>query len=254
MKLNETIALVTGGASGLGNATAARLVRMGAKVVLADLAAHGPEAAAAMGDNAAFAHCDVTNEDQVNAALDLAEERFGRVNAVINCAGIAIARKTLSRRGTHDLASFQKILMVNAGGTFNVIRLAATRMAENEPNDGAERGVIVNTASVAAFDGQVGQAAYSASKGAVVGMTLPIARDLAPKGIRICTIAPGVFATPMLAGLPEKARTALEALVPFPPRLGDPDEYGHMVQHIIENGMLNGETIRLDGALRMPPK
>ncbi len=254
MELSTTVALVTGGASGLGNATARRLARLGAKVVLADLADHGAQAAADIGDNAAFARCDVTSEDDVNAALDLAEARFGRVTAAVNCAGIAIARKTLSSRGTHDLASFQKVLAVNAGGTFNVIRLTAARMAENTPNAGLERGVFVNTASVAAFDGQVGQAAYSASKGAVVGMTLPIARDLAPKGIRVCTIAPGVFATPMLAGLPEKARVALEALVPFPSRLGDPDEYGHMVQHIIENAMLNGEVIRLDGALRMPPR
>jgi len=254
MDLNHTIAFVTGGASGLGNATAARLARLGAKVILVDLADHGEQAAADIGENAVFARCDVTSETDVNAALDLAEARFGRVTAVVNCAGVAIARKTLSRRGTHDLAGFQKVLTVNTVGSFNVIRLAAERMADNEPNAGKERGVIVNTASVAAFDGQMGQAAYAASKGAIVAMTLPIARDLASKGIRVCTIAPGVFATPMLAGLPEKARIALEALVPFPSRLGDPDEYGHMVQHIIENAMLNGETIRLDGALRMAPR
>ena len=254
MQLNHTIALVTGGASGLGNATAARLARHGAKVILVDLADHGEQAALDIGVNAVFARCDVTSEDQVNAALDLAEARFGRVNAVVNCAGVAIARRTLSKRGAHDLASFQKVLAVNVAGTFNVIRLAAARMATNEPNAGKERGVIVNTASVAAYDGQVGQAAYAASKGAIVSMTLPIARDLAALGIRVCTIAPGVFATPMLAGLPEEARTTLEAMVPFPSRLGDPDEYGHMVQHIIENAMLNGETIRLDGALRMPPR
>ncbi len=254
MQLNHTIAFVTGGASGLGNATAARLARYGAKVILVDLADHGERAALDIGVNAVFARCDVTSEDQINAALDLAEARFGRVNAVVNCAGVAIARRTLSKRGAHDLASFQKVLAVNVAGTFNVIRLAAARMAINEPNEGKERGVIVNTASVAAYDGQVGQAAYAASKGAIVSMTLPIARDLAGLGIRVCTIAPGVFATPMLAGLPEQARQTLEAMVPFPSRLGDPDEYGHMVQHIIENAMLNGETIRLDGALRMPPR
>jgi len=254
MDLNHTIAFITGGASGLGHATAKRLANLGAKVVLADLAEHGAAAADEIGENAVFAHCNVTSEEDVNAALDLAEERFGRVTAVVNCAGIAIARKVLSRRGTHDLASFQKVLTVNTVGSFNVIRLAAERMARNEPNAGLERGVIVNTASVAAIDGQMGQAAYAASKGAIVGMTLPIARDLASSGIRVCTIAPGVFATPMLAGLPQKAREALEATVPFPSRLGNPDEYGHMVQHIIENAMLNGETIRLDGALRMAPR
>lgn len=252
MKMQQVVALITGGGSGLGHATASRFVRQGAKVVLADL--RGEEAAEALGENAAFARCDVTNEDDVNAALDLAEARFGSVNVVVNCAGIAIAQKVLSSKGPHPLDAFQKILTVNVAGTFNVIRLAAVRMAASHPNDGGERGVIVNTASVAAFDGQIGQAAYSASKGAIVGMTLPLARDLAPQGIRVCTIAPGIFATPMLAGLPEKARMALEQLVPFPSRLGDPDEYGLMVQQIVENAMLNGETIRLDGALRMPPK
>ena len=253
MDINNAVALITGGASGLGNATAKRLAAAGAKVVLVDLA-DGQSAAEEIGDDAIYCRADVTNEDDVNAALDAAEASFGPVNVVVNCAGIAIARKTLSSRGAHDLASFQKILTVNTVGSFNVIRLSAARMAQQEPNAGGERGVIVNTASVAAFDGQIGQAAYSASKGAVVGMTLPIARDLAPSGIRVCTIAPGVFATPMLMGLPDKARVALEALVPFPSRLGDPDEYGHMVQHIVENSMLNGETIRLDGALRMPPR
>lgn len=252
MKMQQVVALITGGGSGLGHATASRFVSQGAKVVLADL--RGEEAAEALGENAAFARCDVTNEADVAAALDLAETRFGTVNVVVNCAGIAIAQKVLSSKGPHPLDAFQKVLAVNVAGTFNVIRLAAARMATTHPNDGGERGVIVNTASVAAFDGQIGQAAYSASKGAIVGMTLPLARDLAPQGIRVCTIAPGIFATPMLAGLPEKARMALEQLVPFPSRLGDPDEYGLMAQQIIENSMLNGETIRLDGALRMPPK
>ena len=252
MKMQQVVALVTGGGSGLGHATASRFVSQGAKVVLADL--RGEEAAEALGANAAFTRCDVTNEADVNAALDLAEGRFGTVNVVVNCAGIAIAQKVLSTKGPHPLDAFQKVLAVNVAGTFNVIRLAAARMAASHPNEGGERGVIVNTASVAAFDGQIGQAAYSASKGAIVGMTLPLARDLAPQGIRVCTIAPGIFATPMLAGLPEKARLALEQLVPFPSRLGDPDEYGLMAQQIVENAMLNGETIRLDGALRMPPK
>ena len=252
MKMQQVVALVTGGGSGLGHATASRFVSQGAKVVLADL--RGEEAAEALGANAAFTRCDVTNEADVNAALDLAEARFGTVNVVVNCAGIAIAQKVLSTKGPHPLDAFQKVLAVNVAGTFNVIRLAAARMAASHPNEGGERGVIVNTASVAAFDGQIGQAAYSASKGAIVGMTLPLARDLAPQGIRVCTIAPGIFATPMLAGLPEKARLALEQLVPFPSRLGDPDEYGLMAQQIVENAMLNGETIRLDGALRMPPK
>ncbi len=252
MKMQQVVALITGGGSGLGHATASRFVSQGAKVVLADL--RGEEAAEALGANAAFARCDVTSEADVNAALDLAEARFGTVNVVVNCAGIAIAQKVLSSKGPHPLDAFQKILMVNVAGSFNVIRLAAVRMAGSHPNEGGERGVIVNTASVAAFDGQIGQAAYSASKGAIVGMTLPLARDLAPQGIRVCTIAPGIFATPMLAGLPEKARLALEQLVPFPSRLGDPDEYGLMAQQIVENPMLNGETIRLDGALRMPPK
>ncbi len=252
MKMQNVVALVTGGGSGLGHATAARFVAAGARVVLADL--RGEEAAAALGENAAFSRCDVTNEADVNAALDLAAERFGPVNVAVNCAGIAIARKVLTSKGVHALDDFAKVLTVNTVGTFNVIRLTAARMAEQHPNEGGERGVIVNTASVAAYDGQIGQAAYSASKGAVVGMTLPIARDLAPLGIRVCTIAPGIFATPMLAGLPEKARMALEQMVPFPSRLGDPDEYGHLAQHIVENAMLNGEVIRLDGALRMPPK
>lgn len=252
MKMQNVVALVTGGGSGLGHATAARFVAQGASVVIADL--RGEEAAAALGERAAFSRCDVTSEDDVNAALDLAAERFGPVNVAINCAGIAIAKKVLTSKGAHPLDAFAKVLTVNTVGSFNVIRLAAARMSEAHPNEGGERGVIVNTASVAAFDGQIGQAAYSASKGAVVGMTLPIARDLAPLGIRVCTIAPGIFATPMLAGLPEKARMALEQMVPFPSRLGDPDEYGFLAQHIVENSMLNGEVIRLDGALRMPPK
>jgi 3-hydroxyacyl-CoA dehydrogenase/3-hydroxy-2-methylbutyryl-CoA dehydrogenase len=255
MDLKSTVALVTGGASGLGNATARRLARLGAKVVIADLpSSPGAAAAADIGANAAFAATDVTSEADVAAALDLAAERFGGVNAVVNCAGIAIGMRTLSKRGAHPLELFAKVLTVNTVGTFNVIRLAAARMAAAAPNAGGERGAIVMTASVAAFDGQIGQAAYSASKGAIVGMTLPIARDLSGSGIRVCTIAPGVFKTPMMAGLPQEVQDALGQQVPFPSRLGDPDEYAQLAQHILENAMLNGETIRLDGALRMPPR
>lgn len=255
MLLNETIAVVTGGASGLGRATAEHIAASGGKVVLLDLpSSKGADIAAEIGANARFSPCDVTDEAMVNAALDLAEAEFGRVNCAVNCAGIAIAAKTLGRKGVHSLDAFLKVLTVNAGGTFNVIRLTAARMTDNEPNSGGERGVIVNTASVAAYDGQMGQAAYSASKGAVVGMTLPIARDLARSGIRVMTIAPGIFRTPMMAGLPEKAQQALAEMVPFPPRLGEPHEYATLAAHIIENGMLNGEVIRLDGAIRMSPK
>ena len=255
MKLSETIAVVTGGASGLGRATAEHIAANGGKVVLLDLpSSKGEEVAAEIGANARFSPCDVTSEEMVNAALDLAEKEFGRVNCAVNCAGIAIAAKTLGRKGVHSLDAFLKVLTVNTGGSFNVIRLTAARMTENQPNEGGERGVIINTASVAAYDGQIGQAAYSASKGAVVGMTLPIARDLSRSGIRVMTIAPGIFRTPMMAGLPEKAQQALAQMVPFPPRLGEPPEYAALAGHIIENGMLNGEVIRLDGAIRMSPK
>jgi 3-hydroxyacyl-CoA dehydrogenase/3-hydroxy-2-methylbutyryl-CoA dehydrogenase len=255
MKLTSTIALVTGGASGLGNATARRLHAAGARVVLADLDTEtGAKEAEALGEGALFVATNVADEDAVSAALDAAEASFGTVNALVNCAGIAVARKTLSRRGVHDLETFLKVLSVNVGGSFNTARLMAERLARTDAGEDGERGVIINTASVAAFDGQIGQAAYSASKGAIRGMTLPLARDLAPYGIRVCTIAPGVFKTPMMAGLPTGVQDALAALVPFPSRLGDPDEYAHLAQHIIENRMLNGDTIRLDGALRMPPK
>ena len=256
MNLNQTIALVTGAASGLGRATALRLGRAGAKVLVADLNDDGGlSAQAELGQSGLFVKTDVTSEESVTAALDAAEARFGgTVNCLVNCAGIGIASRTLGREQPHALALFQKVLTVNTVGSFNTIRLVAWRMAQSEPNDQGERGVIVNTASVAAFDGQIGQAAYSASKGAIVGMTLPIARDLSRSGIRVCTIAPGIFKTPMLAGLPEKVQDALGAQVPFPSRLGQPDEYAQLAQAIIENPMLNGETIRLDGALRMAPK
>lgn len=254
MEIAKIVAIVTGGASGLGQATAARLVRHGAKVVIADLErSQGVAVAAELGAAARFVPTDVTRPEDVERAIAAADE-LGGLHVVVNCAGIAIAKRTLTKEGPHGLDEFAKVLTVNTVGTFNVIRLAAHRMAQNEPNAGGERGVIVNTASVAAYDGQIGQAAYAASKGAVVGMTLPIARDLARVGIRVCTIAPGLFRTPMLAGLPEKVQQELGQQVPFPSRLGDPDEYGQLAQAIIENAMLNGEVIRLDGALRMPPK
>lgn len=256
MELSNVVALVTGSASGLGRATAHRLANKGARVVICDLpSSHGANVAEEIGKSAIFAPCDVTSEADVHAALLLAEKTFGApVNVGVNCAGIAIAKRTLSKSGPHDLATFSKVLHVNVGGSFNVIRLIAARLAETEPGVDGERGVFVCTASVAAYDGQIGQAAYSASKGAIVGMTLPIARDLAPFGIRICTIAPGLFKTPMLASLPDAVQNELSKQVPFPQRLGDPDEYAQLAEHIIVNRMLNGEVIRLDGALRMPPK
>lgn len=254
--ISRVIALVTGGVSGLGQATAARLARQGARVVVADLpGSDGQSVAKEMGENVTFVATDVTSESEVGNALQVAEERYGGpVNVAVNCAGIAIAKRTLTKKGPHPLEEFHQVLKVNTVGTFNVIRLAADAMTRGEQlNESGERGVIVNTASVAAFDGQIGQAAYSASKGGVAGMTLPIARDLAKSGIRVCTIAPGLFMTPMLAGLPEAVRNQLAQTVPFPQRLGHPDEYAHLVQMIIENPMLNGEVIRLDGALRMQP-
>ena len=255
MNIASTVALVTGGASGLGFATAKRVVAQGGKAVIADLASsRGAELAAELGDSARFIATDVTSENDVKAAVDLAYTAFGSLNLVVNCAGIAIAQRTLTKEGAHPLDAFARIMLVNTVGTFNVIRLAANRMQHNTPNADGERGLCVNTASVAAYDGQIGQAAYSASKGAIVGMTLPIARDLARVGIRVCTIAPGLFKTPMLAGLPEVVQNELAKQVPFPSRLGDPDEYARLAVAILENPMLNGEVIRLDGALRMPPK
>ncbi|CAG5126733.1 unnamed protein product [Candidula unifasciata] len=254
--LKNLVGLVTGGASGLGRGTVERFVRQGAKVILCDLpTSKGQEIATALGENCLFAPTDVTSEDDVSKALELAKSRFGRLDTAVNCAGIAVAFKTynFNKKLPHVLADFQKVLMVNTAGTFNVIRLAAGLIGENEPNADGQRGVIVNTASVAAFDGQMGQAAYSASKGAIVGMTLPIARDLASQGIRVVTVAPGLFDTPLLASLPDKVKKFLCSTIPFPSRLGNPDEYAHLVQSIIENPLLNGEVIRLDGALRMMP-
>jgi NAD(P)-dependent dehydrogenase (short-subunit alcohol dehydrogenase family) len=252
--ITGSVALVTGGASGLGLATARRLVKAGGKAVLVDLpSSKGDEAAASLDGGAVFAAADVTDEAAVRSALDAAGE-LGPLRVVVNCAGIGTPGRLLGRDGTaYPIEPFVKVLQVNLIGTFNVIRLAAERMAAAEPV-GEERGVIVNTASVAAYEGQIGQAAYSASKGGIVGMTLPIARDLAQRLIRVVTIAPGLFDTPLLAGLPEEARTSLGQQVPHPSRLGDPDEYGALVEHIVANPMLNGEVIRLDGAIRMAPR
>jgi NAD(P)-dependent dehydrogenase (short-subunit alcohol dehydrogenase family) len=255
MQIAGSKTVITGGASGLGRATAERLHAAGGAVVLVDLPrSPGKDVAADLGDRALFAPADVTNPEEVTAALAAAVARFGSVQGLVNCAGIATADKTFGKRGPADLAAFARTIQINLIGTFNCIRLAAAQMSKNQPNHEGERGVIVNTASVAAFDGQIGQAAYSASKGGVVGMTLPIARDLAELGIRVCTIAPGIFETPMLAGLPEPARVSLGKQVPFPPRLGRPAEYAALAAHIFENAMLNGETIRLDGAIRMQPR
>uniref|UniRef100_A0A0C9R451 3-hydroxyacyl-CoA dehydrogenase type-2 n=2 Tax=Endopterygota TaxID=33392 RepID=A0A0C9R451_9HYME len=254
--IKNAVSLVTGGASGLGRATVERLARQGARVVLADLSSSkGSEVAREIGDNVIFVPVDVTSEKDVQTAVQTAKEKFGRLDLAVNCAGTATAVKTynFNKDVPHRLEDFTRVLMVNTAGTFNVIRLAAGVMGVNEPNKDGQRGVIINTASVAAYDGQIGQAAYSASKAAVVGMTLPIARDLSTQGIRVCTIAPGLFNTPMLQALPEKVRTFLAKSIPFPQRLGDPSEYAHLVQSIYENPLLNGETIRIDGALRMQP-
>jgi NAD(P)-dependent dehydrogenase (short-subunit alcohol dehydrogenase family) len=247
-------ALVTGGASGLGRATVEALLEAGGNAVICDLErSNGAAVAKELGDNVAWAPTDVTSERDVQAAVDLAVERFGGVHIAVNCAGIGWAQRTVTRQGPHDMKIFELVLRVNLIGTFNVIRIAANQMTKQEPV-GEERGVIVNTASVAAFDGQIGQAAYSASKAGVAGMTLPIARDLSSLLIRVMTIAPGTFDTPMLGGLPEPQRQALADVIPHPRRLGDPSEFASLVRHIVENPMLNGEVVRLDGAIRMPPK
>ncbi len=247
--------LVTGGASGLGEATARTLIGAGGRVLILDVNAEaGEKAAAELGSAARFAAGDVSRAEDVARAVALAGEVFGGVHGAVNAAGILIPEKVLGKAGPHRLESFEKTARVNLDGTFNVIRPAPAAMAAAEPTESGERGVIVSTASVAAYDGQIGQAAYAASKGGVVGLTLPIARELARHGIRVVTIAPGIFDTPMLAGLSEAARTSLGQQVPFPSRLGHPEEYGALVRHIIENEMLNGEVIRLDGALRMAAK
>lgn len=250
MEIKDAVAVVTGGASGLGLATTKRLLDRGASVVVIDL--KGEEAVKELGERARFAQANVTDPEQVSAALDAAEE-MGPLRINVNCAGIGNAIKTLSKNGAFPLEEFNKVVQVNLIGTFNVLRLSAERIAKTDPI-GEERGVIINTASVAAFDGQIGQAAYSASKGGVVGMTLPIARDLSRELIRVVTIAPGLFKTPLLGSLPEEAQKSLGQQVPHPARLGDPDEYGALATHIVENPMLNGEVIRLDGAIRMAPR
>ncbi len=255
MKLAGSVALVTGGASGLGAATARRFVAGGARVLIADRdEERGAALAAELGADAAFARMDVTDPAQVEAAL-AAASALGTLRIAVSCAGVGWAARTLDRAGKpHDLQLFATVIGVNLVGTFNVLRLAAAAIAKAEPLAHGERGVIINTASVAAFDGQIGQIAYAASKAGVAGMTLPAARDLAPVGIRVVTIAPGIFDTPMLGALPEDKRAALSADVVFPKRLGSPDDYGALVAAVVDNGYLNGETIRLDGALRMPPK
>ena len=255
MQIHGISAVVTGGASGLGAATVRRLHAGGAQVVIADRNAEtGAALAQELGAGVVFAEVDVTDETTMIAALDRAVNEHGGLHALVNCAGVGMAQKILGRDSVHDLDVFSFVIKVNLIGVFNGLRLAAQRMQRNEPNAGGERGVIINTASIAAYDGQIGQAAYSASKGGIVALTLPAARELARFGIRVVTIAPGIFDTPLLAGLPEAARQSLGDQVPFPSRLGDPAEYGALVAHIIENAMLNGETIRLDGALRMSPK
>ncbi|TMK20272.1 MAG: 3-hydroxyacyl-CoA dehydrogenase [Actinobacteria bacterium] len=254
MRIEGKGALVTGGASGLGRATIEELHAAGAGVVIVDLPhSEGESLAKELGERARFAAADVTNTEQVQAAVATAVDAFGGMHVAVNCAGIGWAQRTVDRNGPHDLGVFETVIRVNLIGTFNVIRLAAAQMSAQDP-DGEERGVIVNTASIAAFDGQIGQAAYASSKGGVVSLTLVVARDLAARLIRCCTIAPGTFDTPMLAMLPEETRQALAAQIPHPSRLGKPTEFAALVRHIVENSALNGETIRLDGALRMPPK
>jgi NAD(P)-dependent dehydrogenase (short-subunit alcohol dehydrogenase family) len=253
MQIKNSVFLVTGGASGLGAATARMAAEGGGKVVIADLQADlGEKLAKELGGR--FVRTDVSSEADGKAAVAAALKEFGGLHVLVNCAGIALAERTLGKEAPHDLGRFVKVITVNVFGTFNMIRLAADAMAKAGPNASGERGVIVNTASVAAFDGQIGQAAYSASKGGIVGMTLPIARELAQYGIRVLTIAPGLFLTPLLAGLPQEAQDSLAAAIPFPRRLGQADEFASLAAHMVDNPYLNGEVVRLDGALRMAPR
>ncbi|GCE19942.1 3-hydroxyacyl-CoA dehydrogenase [Dictyobacter kobayashii] len=255
MQVENKTFFITGGASGLGAACARLLAKSGARVVLADLNQEtGSALARELAEAALFVPTNVVDEQSVQQALQAARDHFGTLHGVINCAGIGSAEKVIGKNGPSSLESFTRVININLIGTFNVIRLAGEIISQNTPEESGERGVIINTASVAAFDGQIGQAAYSASKGGIVGMTLPIAREFARYGIRVMTIAPGIFDTPLLAGLPEPARISLGQQVPFPPRLGRPDEYAALAKHIIENEMLNGEVIRLDGAIRMQPR
>jgi len=255
MRIADVVALVTGGASGLGEATVRTVIEGGGRAVILDRPnSPGATVAAGFGSRAVFAPADVTNEAEIQRAIDAGVRAFGAINVAVNCAGVGTAMRTVTKGGPMPLELFATVVQINLIGTFNVIRLAAWQMSKNPPNDDGERGVIVNTASVAAFDGQIGQAAYSASKGGVVGLTLPVARDLAQHKIRVVTIAPGLFNTPLFASLPPEAIASLEAQVPHPSRLGDPSEYAALVEHIVRNPMLNGETIRLDGAIRMGPR
>ncbi|PKO55327.1 MAG: 3-hydroxyacyl-CoA dehydrogenase [Betaproteobacteria bacterium HGW-Betaproteobacteria-13] len=255
MKIENGVFVVTGGGSGLGAATARMLVEAGAKVVLADVNREAGDAVAAeLGAAATFVTTDVTDEASAKAAIDLAVSAYGGLNGLINCAGVAPAEKVVGREGPHRLESFSRTVAINLIGSFNMIRLAADVMSKAEPDAGGERGVIVSTASVAAFDGQVGQAGYAASKAGVVGMTLPVARELSRFGIRVMTVAPGIMETPMLMGMPQEVQDSLGKMVPFPSRLGKPGEFASLVRHIIENAYLNGEVIRLDGAIRMAAK
>jgi len=256
MEFSNLVAVITGGASGLGRATAEALVARGARVMILDRdAARAAEVVAELGERAAFAEADVTSEESVKAAIAATVKAFSAIHVCVNCAGVGSAMKTVGRENKpHDLGVFQTVVNINLIGTFNVLRLAAAVMAENTPDDDGQRGLIVNTASVAAFDGQVGQVAYSATKGAVVGMTLPIARDLAPLGIRCNTIAPGIFNTPLMNAAPDKVKQPLIDMTQFPKRLGHPPEYAALVCHLIENRFMNGETLRIDGAIRMQPR
>lgn len=255
MLIEGKSAMVTGGASGLGLATVRKLHSLGAKVLIADLNQKAGKALEhELGEGTLFVETDVTQETSLRGAVEVAVQHHGGIHLLVNCAGIAIAEKILSQEGPHDLEHFTRVIQVNLIGTFNALRLTASAMAPNQPNEEGERGIIVTTASVAAFEGQIGQAAYAASKGGIVALTLPAARELARLGIRVVSIAPGIFDTPLLARLPERARISLGEQVPFPPRLGRPDEYAALVQHIVENVTLNGTTIRLDGALRMGPR
>ncbi len=255
MQIDKRTFLISGGSSGLGRACARLLASRGGNVVIADVQRQlGEKLAAELGEGARFVEADVADEASIGKAVETAVNEFGGLQGAVSCAGIGVPEKVLGKDGPHRLDTFVKVININLIGTFNVIRLAAQAMAENRPTAGGERGVIVNTASVAAYDGQIGQAAYSASKGGIVGMTLPAARDLAKLGIRVMTIAPGIFDTPLVAGLPDEVRESLGRQTPFPPRLGRPEEFAQLVQQIIENEMLNGEVIRLDGAIRMAPR
>ena len=255
MEIKDSVAVVTGGASGLGEACIRNFISKGGKVSILDFAEErGQRVASELGDAALFCLTDITKEEDVQAALDKTVEAFGAIHLAVNCAGVGIPAKVLGKEGPMLMGHFNKVVQINLIGTMNVVRLAAEQMVKNQGNDDGEKGVVINVASVAAFDGQIGQAAYSASKAGVAGMTLPIAREFAEYGIRVMTIAPGIFRTPMLESLPENVQEALGKMVPFPKRLGEPSEFAGLVQHIVENSMLNGEVIRFDGALRMAAK